>query len=379
MSRAGEPKPQHRSAASAVTPSRQEGAGSGAVGHTDMPVPAWHSCSQPEWHRVAPAPSRAQESSAGAGCALSGASTACHEELSSSTAAPASLVQTSATPQHEALGLPDPFLEVFGHLQFSSGAGNEHLPRTQLWSPTCPCWGVSRAMGGRCRALPALLQTEGRAGFCDWIKIFLGQSHSQTPNPRDRATEQPGRMGALLPAPPKPPLPRNGICRAALHPPNQENRTGFQPIWVHLPRNAPSSSFCSTRCHVLLCRQAGVGDEAVFSTTIDITGPFTYTAILYSELLMPSGSILPTFSIPALQSLHNSQEIASFLVSDQRSSLAQTLIQLSSPHPSWCFHFTSESQVTSLPPLFSPSEAPASPLTASPALTPGLPACAKPL
>lgn len=42
---------------------------------------------------------------------------------------------------------------------------------------------------------------------------------------------------------------------------------------------------------------------------------------------MPSGSILPTFSIPALQSLHNSQEIASFLVSDQRSSLAQTLIQ----------------------------------------------------
>lgn len=42
---------------------------------------------------------------------------------------------------------------------------------------------------------------------------------------------------------------------------------------------------------------------------------------------MPSGSILPTFSIPALQSVHNSQEIALFLVSDQRSSLAQTLIQ----------------------------------------------------
>lgn len=62
---------------------------------------------------------------------------------------------------------------------------------------------------------------------------------------------------------------------------------GFQPIWGCLPRNGTFQQvFAVPRCRVLLSRQqrsagrqAGVGDEAVFSTTIDITGPFSYTVI----------------------------------------------------------------------------------------------------
>lgn len=62
---------------------------------------------------------------------------------------------------------------------------------------------------------------------------------------------------------------------------------GFLPIWGCLPRNGTFQQvFAVPRCRVLLSRQqrsagrqAGVGDEAVFSTTIDITGAFSYTVI----------------------------------------------------------------------------------------------------
>lgn len=79
-------------------------------------------------------------------------------------------MQISATLWHHATGAPDPFLEVSGHLQLPTGVGGtQHLPRTQLWSPTSPYGGASRAMWGSCR-LSVLLQAEGRAGFCDQIK-----------------------------------------------------------------------------------------------------------------------------------------------------------------------------------------------------------------
>lgn len=53
-------------------------------------------------------------------------------------------------------------------------------------------------------------------------------------------------------------------------------------MWVYLPRNGTFQQVFVARAAyqaAALCRQAGVGDEAVFSTTIDITGPFSYTVI----------------------------------------------------------------------------------------------------
>ena len=38
-------------------------------------------------------------------------------------------------------------------------------------------------------------------------------------------------------------LPSKAIHRAALHPLNQEEKMGFQPIWGHLPRTVPFGSF----------------------------------------------------------------------------------------------------------------------------------------
>lgn len=65
--------------------------------------------------------------------------------------------------------------------------------------------------------------------------------------------------------------------------------------------------------------------EAGWST--NTPGPPVTLLFSYSELLTPRSSILPASSSPALQSPRSSRAVASFLASDQRSSLAQPLLQ----------------------------------------------------
>lgn len=65
--------------------------------------------------------------------------------------------------------------------------------------------------------------------------------------------------------------------------------------------------------------------EAGWST--NTPGPPVTLLFSYSELLTPRSSILPASSSPALQSPRSSRALASFLASDQRSSLAQPLLQ----------------------------------------------------
>lgn len=81
----------------------------------------------------------------------------------------------------------------------------------------------------------------------------------------------PSQQGNLQTCPsPSKPGGKNGISA----------NLGMSPQEWHLP-----ADFCSAPLPraalqaAALCRQAGVGDEAVFSTTIDITGPFSYTVI----------------------------------------------------------------------------------------------------
>lgn len=175
-----------------------------------------------------------------------------------------------------------------GICNFQQELGVTIPPQDPIWSPASPLLGSEQSRVRQLLEESSLFYCRQKARLVSVTRSRYVSLPKPFPNPksRDCAAEQPGRMGSLLMAPSKPPLPREGICRAALHPPKQEEKgrisgdVGLSPQEWHLPAGfysapVPHAAFQAAA----LCRQPGVGDEAVFSATIDITAPFSYTVI----------------------------------------------------------------------------------------------------
>lgn len=136
------------------------------------------------------------------------------------------------------------------------------------------------------RVLSVLLQTEGRTGFWDQIKTrFFAKA---MPKPQVPGTvPQSSRAGWERSSwhHPNLPFPERESAELPFALQTRRKKTSISANFGSVcPGMAPSSRvlqgpvavFCSPGSSAL---QAGAGDEALFSTTIDITGPFSYTVI----------------------------------------------------------------------------------------------------
>lgn len=96
----------------------------------------------------------------------------------------------------------------------------------------------------------------------------------------------PGNTGALLPVPPKPPPHQQGHLQGCPSPTKPgRKKMEFRLIWGHLPKTAPFSSFLQLSRQQRSAGRHCAGEEADFSTTIEITGPFSYTVIFLFRAL----------------------------------------------------------------------------------------------
>lgn len=126
--------------------------------------------------------------------------------------------------------------------------------------------GLVSVTGSRYVSLPKPFPNPKSQGLC---RRAAKRDGSTPPGATQTSPSQRGNL-QTCPSPSKPGG-KNGISA----------NLGMCPQEWHLP-----AGFAVPHCCVLLSRQqrsagrqAGAGDEAVFSTTIDITGPFSYTAI----------------------------------------------------------------------------------------------------
>lgn len=124
--------------------------------------------------------------------------------------------------------------------------------------------GLVSVTRSRCVSLPKPFPNPVSQGLC---RRAARQDGNAPPSATQTSPSQRGNLQSC-PSPSKPGGKKQDFSQC------------ISPQEWHLP-----ASFCSAPLlhaafqAAALCRQAGVGDEAVFSTTIDITGPFGYTVI----------------------------------------------------------------------------------------------------